>query len=75
MNNALTLHLADAFAARLAREAGSDPGGQVDLAYRLAFGRTPEPEERERAARVVATSGASTLARAIFNSNEFLYAD
>ena len=49
MNNALVLHLADAFAARLAREAGPDPGRQVDLAYRLAFGRAPEPDERARA--------------------------
>ena len=46
MNNALVLYLSDAFAARLAREAGPDAGRQVERAYRLAFGRGPEPDER-----------------------------
>ena len=75
MNNALVLYLSDAFAARLARDAGVDTGAQVERAYRLAFGRSPEPGERERAARLVERSGASTLARVLFNSNEFLYVD
>jgi hypothetical protein len=75
MNNALTLHLSEAFAARLRREAGPDAARQADLAYRLAFGRAPEPGERARAARVVERFGAATLARAVFNSNEFLYLD
>ena len=75
MNNALVLHLSDAFAARLAREAGPDAGRQVERAYRLAFGRGPEPDERARAVRVVERFGPAALARAIFNSNEFLYLD
>ncbi len=75
MNNALVLYLSDAFAARLVREAGADPGLQVDRAYRLAFGRNPGPEEREHAARLVEKHGPATLSRAIFNSNEFLYVD
>jgi hypothetical protein len=75
MNNALVLHLSDAFADRLRREAGGDLGAVADLAYRLAFGRTPEREERGHAVRVIERFGASTLARALFNSNEFLYVD
>ena len=75
MNNALVLHLSDAFAARLLRECGPDPALQVDRSYRLAFGRLPHAEERVRAVGVVERFGASTLARAIFNSNEFLYVD
>ena len=75
MNNALVLHLSDAFAARLVREAGPDAGRQVERAYRLAFGRGPEADERAWAGRVVERFGAATLARAIFNSNEFLYLD
>ncbi len=75
MNNALTLHLADAFAVRLAREAGPDAGRQVDRAYRLAFGRAPERDERARAVEVVERFGAPALTRAIFNANEFLYVD
>ena len=75
MNNALVLYLSDAFAARLAREAGPDAGRQVERAYRLAFGRGPEADERAWAESVVERFGAATLARAIFNSNEFLYLD
>jgi len=75
MNNALVLHLSDALAARLEREAGPDAGRQVDRAYRLAFGRAPDPDERARAIGVVERFGPATLARAIFNSNEFLYVD
>ncbi len=75
MNNALTLHLSGAFAARLRREAGDDAGRQVDRAYRLALGREPSREERGRAVEVVQKHGAATLARAIFNGNEFLYVD
>jgi hypothetical protein len=75
MNNALVLYLSDAFAARLAREAGADVDRQIERAYRLAFGRAPELTERERAAAVIERHGAATLARAIFNSNEFVYLD
>ncbi len=75
MNNALVLHLSDAFAGRLLREAGPDAGPRVDRAYRLAFAREPEPEERVRAIQLVEKFGAATLARALFNSNEFLYVD
>ena len=75
MNNALVLHLSDEFADRLEREAGADIEARVDHAYRLAFGRSPEPEERARAIQIATKFGISTLARAIFNSNEFLYVD
>jgi hypothetical protein len=75
MNNALVLYLSDAFAERLLREAGPDVEARVDRAYRLAFGRGPEPEERVRAVKLVEEFGGSTLARALFNSNEFLYVD
>jgi hypothetical protein len=75
MNNALVLHLAEAFAVRLKREAGNDAGRQVDRAYKLALGREPEPDERGQAVRVVERAGLPAFARAIFNCNEFLYFD
>jgi Protein of unknown function (DUF1553)/Protein of unknown function (DUF1549)/Planctomycete cytochrome C len=75
MNNSLVLYLSDTFADRLAREAGPDAGSQVDRAFRLAFGRKPDVEERDRALKLVEKFGASTLARVLFNSNEFLYVD
>jgi hypothetical protein len=75
MNNALVLYLAEALAGRIEREAGPDAGRRVEHAHRLAFGRAPDADERARAALVVERFGAATLARAIFNSNEFLYID
>jgi hypothetical protein len=75
MNNALVLHLSNAFAGRLVAEAGPSADRQVDRAYRLALGRGPEPDERARAVRVVEQAGLKTLTRALFNCNEFLYFD
>ncbi len=75
LNNGLTLRLADRFAERLLREVGDDPALQADRAYRLAFGRSPDDAEREAASAVIKKHGAAALARAVFNSNEFLYVD
>lgn len=75
MNNALVLHLSDAFANRLTREGGDNVERQVDRAFRLALGRLPEPDERTKAVNVVERAGLPALTRAIFNCNEFLYFD
>ncbi len=75
LNNTQSLREVERFASRLRREVGNDPGLQVERAYWLAFGRQPDPEEREEARRVVESFGPAVLARAIFNSNEFLYVD
>ncbi len=75
LNNAFSLHLADRFAERLARDAGPDAEAQVRRAYQLAYGRDPTPEELPTAVNVVRDHGAAALTRAILNSNEFLYAD
>jgi hypothetical protein len=75
LNDALTLSLADRFAERLRREAGDDAERQVKRAYALAFGRPPDPEECRRATHVAQNHGPAVLARAIFNSSEFLYID
>ncbi len=75
LNNALTIRLSITFADRLRREAGDDPLRQVDRAYLLALGRPASDAERAQAVRVVNDHGAEALARAVFNSNEFLYVD
>ncbi len=75
LNNAFVLHLVDLFAARVAREAGDDPGRQVNYAYQLAYGREARADEQPAAVQVVRDHGLTVLARALFNSNEFLYVD
>ena len=75
LNNDFVLECVDRFAGRLEREAPGDPEGQVERAYRLAFGRAPDDAEADRAARSVREFGPTVLCRAILNSNEFLYVD
>jgi len=46
MNNRMVYELAEQFAARVTREAGTDPAQQVERAYLIALSRTPSEEER-----------------------------
>jgi hypothetical protein len=75
LNNALVLRTADDFAGRLRREAGANVDRQVCQAYLLAYGRPPDADELALARAVVRQHGLAVLARALFNSNEFLYVD
>jgi len=47
----------------------------VPAGWAPAFGRSPDLAELQEAQRVAAAHGAEAVARAIFNSNEFLYVD
>jgi hypothetical protein len=75
LNNSFALRMADRFAERVAREAGSSLAEQVDRAYLLAYGRAAAQDERTRVEPFVARYGLAALCRALFNSNEFLYVD
>ena len=66
---------ADFLTARLQREAGADPARQVDLAYRLAAGRLPNPRERQLAIAFVKQQPLREFALAVFNLNGFLYVE
>jgi hypothetical protein len=75
LNNAFVLHMSRHLAQRIESEAGGDVDRQIRRAYRLAYGRFPRDEERQRARQVVQKHGLMVLTRALFNSNEFLYVD
>jgi hypothetical protein len=64
--------MSEGFAARLAREAGQDITGQVNLAYALAYGRKPDVEEKKLGASLASGHGMDALCRVLFNSNEFV---
>ncbi len=49
LNGAEPSEWARAFAQRVLAEAGTDEGGQVETAYRLAYTRPPDPAERDTA--------------------------
>ena len=73
MNGQFANRQAEAFAARLAAEAGDDPARQAELAYRLAAGRAPSAKEMQVAIEFLKTQPLREFALAIFNLNAFLY--
>ena len=46
MNNGMIRKLADRFASRVEREAGTSPGEQIERSYQLALSRSPTSEEQ-----------------------------
>jgi hypothetical protein len=75
LNGKTANRLADAFAQRLEREAGTDQTRQVELAYRLTTGRPPSAAEMQLAAAFLETQPLREFALALFNVNAFLYVD
>jgi hypothetical protein len=75
LNNAFMTDAARHFARRVAGEAGKEPARQVERAYLLAFGRTPDEREARRATAFVHEFGLDQFCLALFNANEFLFID
>jgi len=73
LNGDLSNQQADALMGRLEKEAGSDPGKQVDLAYRLVSGRAPNPKELQQSLAFLKTGSRREFALAMLNLNAFLY--
>jgi len=73
-NSRFILRQSEAFAKRLQAEVGPDPARQIERGFSLAFGRSPNPTEKAAAAALIQNQGASAFCRALYNSNEFLYA-
>lgn len=73
LNGTLANDLAKAFAKRLERECGSDREKTIDRAFRLALGRAPTANERQRSSEFLREQPLSELTLALFNLNEFLY--
>jgi hypothetical protein len=66
---------AERFAARLRRDAGDDPAGQVERAWRLGFARPPGDREARAARSFIEKHGLDGLCLVLFNANEFLFID
>jgi hypothetical protein len=73
MNDSFVLRQADRFADRVRRSTGRGVEAQVGLAFRLALGRVPKPDELAAAVRVVREQGLASACWALLNSSEFLY--
>lgn len=75
LNNDFVIRMSKFFAQRVQREAGQDPKRQVDRCWKLAIGRSPDPEEREQSLALLQEHGLAALCRGIFNFNEFVVID
>ena len=75
MNNSFALRMADRFAERVTREAGSKPSKRVAAVFRHAFGRAADEQELEQGAAFIKEHSLSAYCRAILNSNEFIHVD
>ena len=60
------------FADRIAEKAGDDVATQVEWAWQYAVGRKPMESEKNLAVEFVKQHGLQSLARALFNVNEFV---
>ena len=75
-NAPFLLHQSEIFAARVAKDAGTEPDRQVDVAYQLALCRPPTPRERALSLAYLQKRGVGGLqdfCHALFNLNEFVY--
>ena len=75
MNNNFVIAQANYFAERLKKEAGADPGAQVDRAFQLALNRAPSAAERARSIAYIKANPArlAEFCQAMFDLNEFAY--
>ena len=84
LNSSFMNQQAEALAARLRAEAGSDPKRQVELALKLVTSRSPTDAEARRGLELIAGLGSQGLkpdaalksfCLVALNINEFLYID
>ena len=73
LNGDISNQQAEALMTRLATEAGPDPRKQIDLAYRLVSGRSPNPKELTKSLAFLKTQSHREFALAMLNLNAFLY--
>jgi len=75
LNHEFMLKQAEYFGLRLAANPDATEHEQVQLAFRLAFGRDPSSAETEAGVTLLESSGAAEFCRALMNANEFVYVD
>jgi plasmid stability protein len=73
LNSTFVDQQARILAARALSEAGEDPQRAASRILELAYGRPPESREAAAVAAVATDHGLDAVARAVLNSNEFLF--
>lgn len=72
LNSSFIMQQAELFSARLTREANT-PRERVQLAWRLCFNRSPEPDEQSLSLTFIDQEGWTQFCRAMLNANEFVF--
>jgi cytochrome c553 len=75
LHSRFILEQANLWAEQVRKEVGDDRTSQVNRMFEQAFQRLPDDPERHAALRLVESNDLPTLARALFNANEFLMID
>lgn len=73
LNDPLIIHQASRFAERLRKEAGDDPGRQVQRAYEIALARPATARELALGKQFLRQRSLADFCHAILNLNEFVY--
>ncbi|MDP6891651.1 MAG: DUF1553 domain-containing protein [Verrucomicrobiota bacterium] len=73
LNSTFLMQQADLFSDRLKKDVGSNPVDQVNRAFSLCFNRFPTPAEVQNASLFIESEGLSQFARALLNTNEFVF--
>ncbi len=71
-NSPFVWRLAKRLAKRVEKEAGADTAAQVERAWLLCLGRSPDSDEARAAVALVREHGLPALGRVLFNSGEFV---
>jgi len=74
LNNPFVVKQAEHCAERV-RTSGGELSQQIELAYRLAFGRPPRNGERDLLAGYARRHGLANACRVLLNANEFVFVD
>ena len=75
MNNSFVLRMSEALAGRMRQTGVPDLAGEVQNAFQWCYGRNPSELELAESVEMIRRHGRVAFARALLNSNEFLYVD
>jgi mono/diheme cytochrome c family protein len=73
LNSTFVAQQAEILADRARRESAGDDAAALDRIFLLAFGRPPADDERADCLAIASEHGLDAVARAVLNSNEFLF--
>jgi hypothetical protein len=75
LNNPFVLRMTDYCAERVLKEVGDDQAAQIERAWQLLLGRSPDASEVTASKQLVEQHGLAALCRGLFNVNEFVLVD